>query len=153
VRPTSRAQLDPRSQHAHTLPAAQPTPHPLANYPSADPARQQLNPQQTLSIAADTIREAEATWLLAYGSGTTPHPVAGTYAGTLRAAAKQTIALQRYSITPGVELSGKLRLSGYTQPLTFTATVTISGKKASPGSLTSLGPRLYGRLGGKTVQR
>jgi pimeloyl-ACP methyl ester carboxylesterase len=126
---------------------------PLANYPSADPPGQPLNPQQTLSIAGDTIREAEATWLLAFGSGPTTQPVAGTYAGTLRAAAKQTITLQRYSITPGVELSGKLRLSDYSQPLTFTGTVTISGKAAAPGSLFSFGPHLVGRLGGKPVQR
>jgi hypothetical protein len=43
--------------------------------------------------------------------------------------------------------------SGYSQPLTFNGTVTIGGKAAAPGSLTSLGPHLYGRLGGTSVQR
>ena len=58
----------------------------------------------------------------------------------------------RYSIAPGVELSGTLRVTGFGPPFTFEGAVTVGGRLAAPGvlGLTTRGT-LAGTLGGQLV--
>jgi hypothetical protein len=107
-------------------------------------------PRQTLATAASTIREAEATWLLTLASGRQSTTVAGIYGGTL-ATSQRTFTLVRYSIAPGVTISGTLKLAAVALPLAFSGTVAVTGAAASPGVLTTSGAHLHGLLGGRPV--
>jgi pimeloyl-ACP methyl ester carboxylesterase len=125
---------------------------PLTSYSST--SRSHASPaadaRQTLTAAANTIREAEATWLLTVEAGRSAATVAGIYGGKLTAS-QRTLTLVRYSIAPGVTLSGRLKLAKFTLPLAFTGSVTVTGAAASPGVLTASGGRLHGTLGGRKV--
>ena len=101
----------------------------------------------TYSIAARTISEAEAAWLMA-SVPVTP----GVYGGRLTSAQRE-LTLTRYSVAPGVTLTGKLRLTSTNLPLRFQGTVTVGGASAANGILGLNGTSLRGTLGGRLVGR
>ena len=57
----------------------------------------------------------------------------------------------KYSITPGVMLSGTLKLAGGGLPLRFQGNVTVGGKFAATGLLGVSGASVRGTLGGHLV--
>lgn len=128
----------PRSKPFVAVAPALPAPGP------AKPTRP-LGPLQTYAVAVKTIKEAEAMWLTAV-----PDTVPGIYGGTLGASAR-AFTLTRYSITRGVTLTGKIRVTSTNLPLTFEGTVTVGGAGASGGLLGLRGGSLRGTLGGRVV--
>ncbi|HEX6702653.1 MAG TPA: alpha/beta fold hydrolase [Gaiellaceae bacterium] len=110
---------------------------------------------RTLAGVSRTVREAAATWALAVtGFASAPRALAGPYGGTVRVAGI-SFSLSRYSIVPGLEVTGKLDLhrpvTGSLFPLRFVGSVTVGGAKAAQGRL-RIGPaRLAGKLGGRAV--
>jgi pimeloyl-ACP methyl ester carboxylesterase len=101
----------------------------------------------TYSIAARTISEAEAAWLMG-SEPVTP----GVYGGKLTSAQRE-LTLTRYSVAPGVTLTGKLRLTSTNLPLRFQGSVTVAGASAANGILGLNGTSLRGTLGGRLVGR
>jgi pimeloyl-ACP methyl ester carboxylesterase len=120
---------------------------PLGPFPLASKSAGAL---QTYTIAAKTLREAEATWLMTSGSGPAA-PVAGLYAGKLVASTKSTFTLVGYSIVRGVTLSGKVKLMNDRAPFAFQGLVSVSGTDAAAGVLGLKGDSLRGTLGGRSV--
>jgi hypothetical protein len=76
----------------------------------------------------------------------------GVYGGKLTSAQRQ-LTLTRYSVAPGVTLTGKLRLTSTNLPLRFQGTVTVAGASAANGILGLNGTSLRGTLGGRLVGR
>ena len=70
-------------------------------------------------------------WLMNFESG--PGAIAGLYGGSLVASSEGTFRLVRYSISPGVEVSGRLRLAAFGPPLRFDGVVTVGGTAARMG--------------------
>jgi pimeloyl-ACP methyl ester carboxylesterase len=122
-------------------------PIPALPAPGSARPKQAAGPLQTYAIAAKTIREAEAAWLMA-----APSAVAGIFGGKL-VSSPRGFTLVRYSIARGVALSGKLRLPKLGVPLVFEGTVTVGGAAASTGVLGLSGNSLRGTLGGRIVGR
>jgi pimeloyl-ACP methyl ester carboxylesterase len=123
---------------------------PLAPYPGASTPRH-LSPAATYAIAAKTLREAEAAWLVENLGGPTG-AVAGLYAGKLTPAGAQGFKLWSYGIAPGVVLSGLVKITKDSDlPLTFDGAIKVSGRSASPGLLGLVKNGLRGTLGGKLV--
>ena len=112
---------------------------PAANQPA------HIGPLATYAIAAKTLREAEAIWISAQEK-----PLPGVYSGRLVPAAR-SFTLVRYSIAPGVELSGTIRLTNSDLPLLFAGTVKVTGARAAIGILGLNGKSLSGSLGGRLV--
>jgi pimeloyl-ACP methyl ester carboxylesterase len=114
-------------------------------------------PGRTLNAADRTVREAGASWTtLVGGFSQTPAAVAGPYGGTLRpTSGRPGFTLVRYSVVPGVEVSGRLELDlGLFRariPFRFLGTVTVGGKQAAAGRLEVARTSVSGRLGGKRV--
>ncbi len=108
------------------------------------------NAAQTLALAAKTIREAEGIWLMTFGG---ENGVPGLYSGRLVATAPRTFTLVRYSVMPGVELSGKVRFVKFGPPLQFDGTVTVGGAGAAHGLLGLSGDKVGGTLDGQIVGR
>ena len=106
--------------------------------------------QATLALAIKTIREAEGIWLMTFGGS---GGVAGLYSGRLVASSARTFTLTRYSIAPGVELTGKIRFVKFGFPLVFDGVVTVGGAKAAHGLLGISGDRVGGTLDGQIVSR
>ena len=59
--------------------------------------------------------------------------------------------LARYSIAPGIQVSGRLRSPGQNFPLAFNGTVKVSGRNAASGTLRVSGKTVSGVLGGRRV--
>ena len=112
--------------------------------------RLRADPQRTLELAARTLREAEATWLLTISTTDRRLTIPGLRGGTL-AVSPEAFTLTDYSIEPGVTLTGRIVLNDYSTPLKFAGTVTVRGTAASGGMLAVAGTRLGGLLGGKFV--
>lgn len=108
---------------------------------------------QTLALATKTIREAEGIWLMTVGGSGQGGGVAGLYSGRLVASSPRTFTLVRYSIAPGIELSGKIRFVKFGPPLQFDGTVTVGGAAAAHGLLGISGDKVGGTLGGQLVGR
>jgi pimeloyl-ACP methyl ester carboxylesterase len=121
--------------------------NPIPAYPSAKRTRV-ASPRQTLAAASRTIREAEALWLMGVGPG---DRVAGLYSGRIVGTGDREFTLQRYSITPGIELSGKIRFTEFGPPLEFDGVVQVGGKWAAAGLLGLEKGALAGTLGGEIV--
>jgi pimeloyl-ACP methyl ester carboxylesterase len=113
---------------------------------------------RTLAAAIRTVREAGATWLFAVdGFAEAPTLVPGPYGGTLRPAKEgPTFKLNRYSVVPGVELTGTLQLERgplrAVIPFRFVGSVTVTGAKAAHGKLTVGDPMVTGSLAGSRVR-
>src|SRR5438067_6343325 len=110
---------------------------------------------RTLAGVAKTVREAAASWAFAFTGFSTPHSIAGLYGGVVRTSGT-TFTLKRYSLVPGLQVSGTFRLYqpdvGSALPARFVGSVRVLGPKAAHGSL-SVGPSaLVGRLGGRRVR-
>jgi pimeloyl-ACP methyl ester carboxylesterase len=118
-------------------------------YPAAKRTRV-ATPRQTFTSASSTVREAEALWLMAVGPG---KQVAGLYGGKIVGTGEREFTLVRYSITPGIELSGKIRFTDFGPPLEFDGVVKVGGKLAAAGLLGLSKGSLAGTLGGELVRR
>jgi hypothetical protein len=118
---------------------------PIAALPAPALPKRTRSAPVTYSIAARTISEAEAAWLM----GAKP-VIPGVYGGTL-AVGQRELTLTRYSAAPGVTLTGKLRLTSTNLPLKFQGTLTVSGASAANGILGVNGTSLRGTLGGRLV--
>jgi hypothetical protein len=126
---------------------------PLAAYATRSTAPERpTGPRRTLELAAKTLHEAEATWLYLALVTSKRTTVAGLRGGTLTVS-YDTVTLTRYSIEPGVTLTGEVVLRDVGPPLSFRGRVTVGGRAASPGLL-ELGRdgKLQGMLGGRSVQ-
>jgi hypothetical protein len=133
----------PASQCARPAPLLRPIPA----FPAPTVRKTPFSAQATYSIAAKTLAEAEASWL-----GSSSRVVPGLYGGKLSAAQRE-FTLTRYSIAPGVTLSGKVRLRSTTPPFGFQGTLTVGGRSAADGILGLNGSTLRGTLGGRIVGR
>jgi hypothetical protein len=131
------------------IPAQCPRPAPFLTPVGALPApgapKKTRTAAATYAIAARTLSEAEAAWLM----GSEP-VIPGVYGGRL-ASGQRELTLTRYSAAPGVTLTGKLRLSSTNLPLKFQGSVTVGGASAANGILGLNGSSLRGTLGGRLV--
>jgi pimeloyl-ACP methyl ester carboxylesterase len=114
---------------------------PLAAFPSV--SRTPLGAGATRTVAARTVAEAEAAWLASSGESGAKTSVRGIYGGTM-VAMSRSFTLARYSIAPGVALSGTIRVRGVMPPLAFVGSVRVSA--AASGTLTLDHGSLRGRL-------
>jgi pimeloyl-ACP methyl ester carboxylesterase len=132
-----------------SCPAVAPLMKVLGPFPKRPAAR---SVRSTLAVASKAVREAEATWLqLAFSSVTfTPR---GLYGGKLvsMTGGEGGFTLTRYSIAPGVFVSGKLRLADVGPPTMYRGTVRVSGPAAVAGTLRFTRNSVTGRLGGRRV--
>jgi pimeloyl-ACP methyl ester carboxylesterase len=116
---------------------------PISAYPAAKRTTR-ATPRQTLQLVRKTIEEAQAVWVMSGGT------VAGLYGGRLTAN-DSGFVLTRYSITPGVEVSGRVRFVDFGPPLVFDGLVEVTGRFAATGLVGLQGGRLSGTLGGVLV--
>jgi hypothetical protein len=119
--------------------------------PAGRAAQRAASPKQTLEIAARTLREAEATWLLANAVSSGPVRVAGLEGGVLETS-DDSFRLTEYSLERGVTLTGEIRMSDAGPPLRFRGAVRVGGARASPGELALRREGLAGVLGGRSVR-
>jgi pimeloyl-ACP methyl ester carboxylesterase len=121
---------------------------PLRSLPRAPAAGGgRLTAAQTLTVAAATLRDAEATWLAAEGLSVR---VGGLAGGVLHATPSDAFALDRYADVAGVALTGAVTQEAAGQD-GFAATVAVGGTRALAGRLRLDGGRLSGELGGRAV--
>jgi pimeloyl-ACP methyl ester carboxylesterase len=99
----------------------------------------------TYAIAAKTLLEAQAGWLMANDK-----PLAGVYSGKLVPRARG-FTLTRYSVARGVQLSGTFKLVNTDLPFSFQGTLTVTGAVAAQGILGLSGTSLKGTLDGRAV--
>jgi pimeloyl-ACP methyl ester carboxylesterase len=118
---------------------------PIGALPPPGLPRRTRTAAATYAIAAKTISEAEAAWLM--GSEAV---IPGVYGGRL-ASGQREFTLARYTAAPGVTLTGKLRLTSTNLPFKFQGSVTVSGASAANGILGLNGSSLRGTLGGRLV--
>jgi pimeloyl-ACP methyl ester carboxylesterase len=114
----------------------------------AKPAKPLL--ASTLAVASKAVREAEATWLqLAFSS--TEFVPRGLFGGTLKNTANG-FSLNRYSIAPGVFVTGKLNLVDIGPPSNWKGSVKVSGPAVLAGTLKFTKTSVSGKLGGRSVR-
>jgi len=132
-----------------TCPAVAPLMKVLGPFPKR-PASPSV--KSTLAVVSKAVREAEATWLQVAFSAVDFTP-RGLYGGKLvsTTGGDGGFKLTRYSIAPGVFVSGKLRLTDVGPPTTYRGTVRVSGPAAVAGTLRFTGNSVTGRLGGRRV--
>ncbi len=122
---------------------------PAAPYMRAVPtlagrAAKHLSAAQSVTLAASTLHEAEAAWLLAANASDAVVP--GLSSGRL-VTADLGFKLTQYSDTAGLALTGKLTLTSIGTPLTFKGTITVSGSAAAHGRLAVTATGVHGHLG------
>ena len=117
-------------------------------YPAASSAvaKKTASPARTFAIALQTLRDAEAIWLMSSPGDR----IAGVYSGKL-VSTLRGLTLTRYGSTPGVELTGKLRIGGSGLPLKFEGFVTVGGRSAASGLLGITANKVGGTLDGTIV--
>ena len=113
---------------------------PLTGFTKADT----LSPKQTLAAVRLTVGEAEAA--LNFGETN----VRGLAGGTLETGLGG-IVLKRYSVVPGVELTGFLGILNSDFPIGLDGTVTVTGSRAADGLLGIGRNSAVGALGGTVV--
>src|SRR5947208_2340199 len=116
--------------------------NPIGPFPASFPSSNRRGVRgRTLAAVAKTVREAAASWAFALTGFSGTHSIAGLYGGVIRTSGT-TFTLKRYSLVPGVQLNGTLRLyrpdSGSAVPARFVGSMRILGPKAAQGRL-SLG--------------
>jgi pimeloyl-ACP methyl ester carboxylesterase len=126
-------------------PRGKPIVRTIPGLPTPPAARAKLGPVATYMIAARTILEAQAAWLMANDSA-----IAGIFSGKLTPAGRG-FTLTRYSIARGVELSGTFKLTSTDLPIGFQGTVRVGGAAAAAGILGLNGTSIKGTLGGRVV--
>ncbi len=108
--------------------------------------------QSTLAVASKAVREAEATWFQLLFSSTEFAP-RGLYGGKLANTKKGGgFTLTRYSIAPGVFVSGRLTLADIGPPSTYKGSVRVSGPAVLAGTLKFSKNSVTGTLGGRRVK-
>jgi pimeloyl-ACP methyl ester carboxylesterase len=123
---------------------------PLAAYPPASTPRH-LGAKATFVLAAKTLREAEAAWLMV-DEAPPLRAVAGLDHGEIVPAGTNGFKLDGYGIAPGVTISGPVKLSkGTALPYRFDGTLTVSGSSAERGVIHVAKSKLRGTLGGTQV--
>jgi hypothetical protein len=124
---------------------------PLAKVLGAFPRRPaRRTAAQTLAAVAKTVREAEATSWFGFSSRFVAR---GLYGGKL-ATAKNGVdfTLTRYSVAPGVLVSGKIIFVDIGPPSRYRGTIKVSGSAAVAGTLTiTKTGKVTGRLGGRRI--
>ena len=107
---------------------------PLARVLGAFPHRPaKATAKATLTAAAKTLREAEATWLQMAFSSASFAP-RGLYGGKLVLAKEGlTFTLSRYSAVPGVQVTGKVTFVAAGLPLQYKGTVQRLGPRGRRG--------------------
>jgi pimeloyl-ACP methyl ester carboxylesterase len=106
----------------------------------------------TLTAAAKTVREAEATWLQIVLSSASFAP-RGLYGGKLVLSQKAlSFTLNRYSAVSGIQLTGKVEFVPGDLPLAYKGTLRVSGSAAVAGTLKFSKNSVSGRLGGRVVK-
>lgn len=100
---------------------------------------------RTLAAVLRTVREAGAMWMMGGASAE------GLYGGRLVASRDDSFELTRYSIVPGVQLSGTVSIAGGEPyfPLRFRATIRVGGASAAPGFVFIQPGSVFGSLGTK----
>lgn len=121
----------------------------MVSFVGVFPRRARAVPSSTLSVASRAVHEAEASWLEALSATAKLQP-AGLYGGRLTLTS-DGFKLARYSIAPGVQVSGNLRLRAGGPPFTFKGTVKVSGAAAAKGTLRVSGNAVAGTLAGQRV--
>jgi hypothetical protein len=109
---------------------------------------------RTVAAAIRTLRESGAAWATGiFGLAGSNGAIAGIYSGQLLPGSGLDFTLRRYSIVPGVQLSGKVRIENSSTifPFGFSGTMTISGAKAAPGTIQIAAGRVRGLLGGRRI--
>jgi pimeloyl-ACP methyl ester carboxylesterase len=123
---------------------------PLAADPPASTPRH-LSAKASFALAAKTLREAEAAWLM-LDEAPPFRAVAGLDHGKLVPAGANGFKLVGYGIAPGVTISGPVKLSkGTALPLQFDGTITVGGTSAERGVIHVAKSKLHGTLGGTPV--
>jgi pimeloyl-ACP methyl ester carboxylesterase len=97
-----------------------------------------LTAARTRTFVLETLREAEATWLMSGASH-----VAGIRAGTLTTG-DRGFTLDGYSAVTGIALSGKVTVTSWEPPLRFAATLHVRGR--ATGSLRVRGGKVTSSL-------
>jgi hypothetical protein len=110
---------------------------------------------RTLAAVSKTVREAAASWAFALTGFGGAHAIAGLYGGSIRISGT-TFTLKRYSLVPGVQVSGSLHLyrpdRGAILPARFVGSLRVLGAKAAHGQLSVRPKVLSGMLGGLRVR-
>jgi hypothetical protein len=122
---------------------------PVAAFPTH--LAKHLDGPHTRALVAKTVHEAEAIWLMTGNAGPKLR-IPGLDSGELLPSS-QSFALLRYSIAPGVTLTGLVTLEKLGPPLSFKGFVIVGGTAAAPGFLQLSGGSLRGKLGRKHVIR
>jgi pimeloyl-ACP methyl ester carboxylesterase len=119
---------------------------PVAMLVKKFPSRPRRTVSATLRVVGQTLREAEAGfWFQA------SKPISGLNGGKL-ALTQTGFVVTRYSLAPGVLLTGRLKLADLGPPSTFTGTVKVSGSAAVAGTLKiAKTGKITGTLGGHKV--
>jgi pimeloyl-ACP methyl ester carboxylesterase len=134
-----------------TLPASAECPRTpaLVQTLTAFPRRSVRTAQGTLTVAAKAVREAEAAWLQTLFASDAISP-AGLYGGKLASSGGSGFTLMRYSVAPGVFVTGKVKAK-IDAPISFSGTVRVSGPRAVAGTLRVTRTTVSGTLGGRRV--
>jgi len=102
---------------------------------------------RTLAVVGATLREAQATSWFGFSFA-----VRGLSGGKLAGGSGLTFTLNRYSLVPGVLVSGKVTFVDIGPPSTYKGTVKVSGSAAVAGTLKiAKSGKLAGTLGGHRV--
>lgn len=139
-----------------SIPASCPLTKPLVVPVSGLPAPGEAHPRRplsaaaTLTIAKQSLQDAQALWLMTAGLSGQSTAVGGLFGGQLVATAR-AITLKAFSDRRGVTVSGKVTFKKNGPPLVFEGAVTVAGTAAAHGILGLSGATLAGTLGGRTV--
>jgi len=121
---------------------------PLAKVINKFPGRPARTVSATLRVSGQTLREAEAGfWFQASKA------IRGLNGGKLALTRSgDSFVLTRYSLAPGVLLTGKLTIADIGPPSTYKGTVKVSGSGAVAGTLkVARNGKISGFLGGRKV--
>jgi pimeloyl-ACP methyl ester carboxylesterase len=129
--------------------------NPIGAFPSSLGSLGSRARSRTIAAVSKTVREAAASWAFALTGFGGAHVIAGLYGGSIRISGTN-FTLKRYSLVPGVQVSGSLHLyrpeRGAILPARFIGPLRVLGTKAAHGRLT-VGPKvLSGILGGLRVR-
>lgn len=124
---------------------------PLGALPKAPAVGRRATPAATFALAAKTIAEAEAAWLME-ASGDAPMAVPGLASGKLVATGSDGFRLVDYGLARGVTVSGTLKLvAGNAVRLEFEGLLSVAGASAAKGTLAVRANGVHGTLAGRSV--
>ena len=109
---------------------------------------------RTATAVLRTVREAGAIWAASqFGLGGVTGPIAGVYGGHIAPAGADRFTLVRYTVIPGVQVSGSLSVdkTDWLYPFRFAGIVSVGGAKAAAGRVHVDRHRIQGNLGGRVL--